>query len=80
MKQEKFISQCSYCRKVRRKEGFKFTGDKHKHMDEWDHHDEDLKDLEKDFELIYSHGMCDPCADDCMKDFEDESKGYSKIQ
>jgi len=66
-KKEKFISQCCVCRKIRRKEGFKFTGDKHKHMDEWDHHEEDLKDFNKEFDVVISHGFCDPCAKEWIK-------------
>ena len=73
-KREKFISQCCLCRKVRRKDGFKFTGDKHKHMDEWDHHHEDLKEIHNEFDVIFSHGFCDDCGEKVMKEFEEEIK------
>ena len=64
-KKEKFISQCCVCKKVRRKDGFKFTN--RMHMDEWNHHEEDLKKIHEEFDVVISHGMCDPCAEDWMK-------------
>lgn len=58
-KKQKMISQCCVCKKVKRKEGFKYTH--RKHMDEWGHYHEDLKELHGEYELVYSHGLCEPC-------------------
>ena len=58
-KKTKFITQCASCQKVRRKEGFQFTN--RSHMDEWDHHEEDLKKSHEEFDVIITHGLCDSC-------------------
>jgi len=58
-KKQKFISQCCICRRVRRKEGFKYTN--RTHMDEWGHHHKDIEELHNEFEIVYSHGICEPC-------------------
>ena len=76
MKKQKFISQCCVCKKVRRKEGFRFTD--RTHMDEWDHHEEDLKKLHEEFDVVYSHGYCEPCADKTIKKFDEETKQKQK--
>ena len=72
-KREKFISQCCVCKKIKRKEGFKFTGSEHEHMDEWDHHEEDLKKLHEEFDIVLSHGFCEPCADEWVKNLGKDS-------
>ena len=64
-KKEKMLSQCCICKKVRRKEGYKYT---HRtHMDEWGHHEKDLEELHKEFDVVLSHGLCEPCYDQHYK-------------
>ena len=64
-KKEKFISQCCVCKKVRRKDGFKFTDNTH--MDEWGHHQQDVEKAKNTFDVVISHGICEPCAEDWLK-------------
>ena len=59
-KHRKIVSKCCICKKVKHKEGFKF--DNKPHMEQWGHH-RDIEDIEKDFEVYYSHGVCEDCAE-----------------
>ena len=74
-KKQKFISQCCVCKKVKRKEGYQFT-DK-AHMDQWDHHEEDLKKAHEEFDVIYSHTFCDDCVGEEHKKIEEHLKNKS---
>ena len=60
IKPKKIISQCCVCKRTKRKDEFKFSD--RKHMDEWGHH-EDIPHIEKEFDVLFSHGLCEECYD-----------------
>lgn len=68
MKEQKLLIQCCVCKKWKRKEGFKFTD--RKHLDEWGHHHEDLKELQKMFDVMFTHSYCDVCYKKAMEELD----------
>ena len=68
-KKQKMLSQCCVCRKVKRKEEYKFTD--RVHMDKWDHHHNDLQVLNKEFDVVFSHGYCEECIVPLKQEIEE---------
>lgn len=68
MKEQKLLTQCCVCKKFKRKDGFKLT-DK-KHMDEWGHYPEDLVELQKIFDVMFTHSYCDTCYKKVMEEID----------
>ena len=71
-KKQKMLSQCCVCRKVKRKDEYKFTD--RIHMDKWDHHHSDLKVLNKEFDVVFSHGYCEECLEPLKQEIEELRK------